>query len=61
MKEMEKEINRIAQEILGIDSTEKQWGDSLELFDCTLCDIKAALESAYKAGLAAGSKERKCK
>ena len=55
MKNMEKEIARIAEEILGIETLEMRNKYSLDCYECVVCDIKEALEEAYKAGMAAGT------
>ena len=59
MKNMEKEIARIAKETLRIETLERRNSDSLDFHDCSVWGIKEALEAAYKAGLAAGKQEVK--
>ena len=57
MKNMGKEIARIAKDILRIETLEKRWSDSLDFHDRAVWSIKDALEAAYKAGLAAKDKK----
>jgi len=47
---MEKSINRIAEEILGLETLETRMSDSLDFSDQAVWTLKAALEAAFKAG-----------
>ena len=58
MKNMEKEIARIAKETLRIETLERRNSDSLDFYDCSVWGIKEALEAAYKAGLEAGGTKK---
>lgn len=48
----------IAKESLHIDTLETRKSDSLDFHDVAVWSVKAALEAAYRAGLAAGKEER---
>ena len=48
----------IAREKLGIATLETQRSDSLDFHDVAVWSVKAALEAAYRAGLAAAKEER---
>lgn len=48
----------IAKETLHIDTLETRKSDSLDFHDVAVWSVKAALESAYRAGLAAAARER---
>jgi len=50
MKKMEKEIARIAEDILRIETLETRRSDELDFYDRAVWSIKAALEGAYRAG-----------
>ena len=50
MKKMEKEIARIAEDILRIETLETRRSDELDFYDRAVWSIKAALEEAYRAG-----------
>lgn len=56
---MKKTIDRIACEILGLETLERRNRDRLDFHDLSVCQIKKALEAAYLAG--AGAKRQKCK
>ncbi len=58
MKPMDKELTRIAVEHLWIETLETRHSDSLDFHDCSVWGLKAALEAAYQAGLAAGTEKR---
>ncbi len=58
MTPTDKELTRIAKEHLWIEPLEPRHSDSLDFHDCSVWGIKAALEAAYQAGLAAGNKKR---
>ena len=49
-------LTRIAKEHLFIDTLETQNSDSLDFHDVSVWGVKAALITAYQAGLAAGQK-----
>jgi len=48
----------IAKESLHIDTLETRKSDSLDFHDVAVWSVKAALEAAYRAGLAAARAER---
>jgi len=48
----------IAKETLHIDTLETGKSDSLDFHDVAVWSVKAALEAAYRAGLAAAKGER---
>lgn len=48
----------IAKEQLRIDTLETRNSDSLDFHDVAVWSVKAALEAAYRAGLAAAKEER---
>lgn len=48
----------IAKETLHIDTLETRKSDSLDFHDVAVWSVKAALEAAYRAGLAAAKGER---
>jgi hypothetical protein len=48
----------IAKEQLHIDTLETRNSDSLDFHDVAVWSVKAALEAAYRAGLAATEEER---
>ena len=45
-----KTIDRIAREILGLETLERRNSDSLDFHDLSVWEIKRALEAAYTAG-----------
>ena len=47
---MRKTINRIAREILRVETLEQRKSDSLDFHDLYISQIKRALEAAYFAG-----------
>jgi hypothetical protein len=49
----------IAQEHFGIETLETRRMDRLDFHDVAVWSMRAALEAAYNAGIAAGSKARK--
>ena len=51
-------IAAIAKETLHIDTLETRKSDSLDFHDVAVWSVKAALEAAYRAGLAAAKEER---
>ena len=48
----------IAKAMLHIDTLETRKSDSLDFHDVAVWSVKAALEAAYRAGLAAAKEER---
>jgi len=48
----------IAKETLHIDTLETRKSDALDFHDVAVWSVKAALEAAYHAGLAAAKEER---
>ncbi len=48
----------IAKEQLRIDTLETRNSDSLDFHDVAVWSVKAALEAAYRLGLAAAKEER---
>ena len=48
----------IAKTMLHIDTLETRRSDSLDFHDVAVWSVKAALEAAYRAGLAAAKEER---
>ena len=51
-------LSAIAKETLHIDTLETRQSDSLDFHDVAVWSVKAALEAAYRAGLAAAREER---
>jgi hypothetical protein len=49
----------IAKETLHIDTLETRKSDSLDFHDVAVWSVKAALEAAYRAGLAAAKEEER--
>jgi len=49
-KKMNKTIDRIAHEILDLDTLDTRNSDSLDFHDLAVWRIKEALEAAYTAG-----------
>lgn len=52
------ELLAIAKATLHIDTLETRKSDSLDFHDVAVWSVKAALEAAYRAGLAAAKEER---
>lgn len=50
---MKDDLERIALEILNLETLETRNSDSLDFSDKAVWTLKAALEAAFKAGLAA--------
>ena len=50
---MNKAIDRIAREILGLETLARRNSDSLDFHDLSVWEIKRALEAAYIAGVKA--------
>ena len=48
----------IARETLHIDTLETRKSDALDFHDVAVWSVKAALEAAYRAGLAVAREER---
>lgn len=51
-------LSAIAKETLHIETLETRKSDSLDFHDVAVWSVKAALEAAYRAGLAAAKEER---
>jgi hypothetical protein len=51
-------INRIAREILRIETLETRKRDSLDFYDVAVWSIKEALEAAYQAGFDAAKSSK---
>ncbi len=51
---MKKQIEKIAKEILSLDTLKEQGMDDLDFHDISVVSLKKALEAAFKAG------EKKC-
>ena len=49
-KQAEQTIERIARDILRLDTLETRKSDSLDFHDVAVWTIKEALEAAYRAG-----------
>ena len=47
---MDKTLEKIAKEILSIETLETRNSDSLDFYEVSVWGIKEALEAAYKAG-----------
>ena len=60
MKNINNELARIANTHLGSETLETRKSDSLDFHDCSVWGIRAALEAAYNAGLAAGKNNAHC-
>jgi hypothetical protein len=45
------EISKIAKEVLGIQTLQRQGRDRLDFHDISVWNIQAALEKAYEAGV----------
>lgn len=54
--ELNKEIEAIAAKYLNLSTLETRKSDSLDFSDQAVWNIKAALEAAYNAGVAAKKK-----
>lgn len=52
-KPLEKVIEDIAREKLDVQTLETRRSDSLDFYDVAVWQLRAALEVAYRAGLAA--------
>lgn len=50
MANVDKLLEQIAKQELGIETLETQNSDSLDFHDVSVWSIKAALEKAYEAG-----------
>ena len=55
---VDERLAAIAKEQLRIDTLETRNSDSLDFHDVAVWSVKAALEAAYRAGLAAAKEER---
>ena len=58
MSKLETLLAEIAQQHLGIETLQTRRSDSLDFHDVAVWSVKAALEAAYRAGLAAAKEER---
>lgn len=47
-------IEKIAVDVLHVETLADRKSDSLDFYDCSVWGIKAALEQAYEAGRRAG-------
>lgn len=52
-------IADIAKQHLGLSTLETRRSDSLDFHDLAVWQLRAALEAAYRAGLAAAKKEER--
>jgi len=52
-KGMQKAIERISRETLGLETLETRNSDSLDFHDMAVWQIREALEAAYQAGASA--------
>jgi hypothetical protein len=55
---VDERLAAIAKATLHIDTLEIRKSDSLDFHDVAVWSVKAALEAAYRAGLAAAKEER---
>ena len=55
---VDERLAAIAKEQLRIDTLKTRNSDSLDFHDVAVWSVKAALEAAYRAGLAAAKEER---
>lgn len=54
MKKAEmKKLEKIAQDVLGIETLERRWSDSLDFREVSVGGLEEALKRAYEAGKAA--------
>ena len=54
MKKAEmKKLEKIAQDVLGIETLERRWSDSLDFREVSIWGLEEALKLAYEAGKAA--------
>ena len=49
---MEEDINRIARDMLGLETLDERKSDSLDFHDLPVWSIREALIAAYRAGQA---------
>jgi PIN domain nuclease of toxin-antitoxin system len=54
MRKSEEVANRIADEVLNIETLETQQSDELDFHDVSVWELKRALEAAYIEGLEDG-------
>lgn len=53
MKKAEmKKLEKIAQEVLGVETLERSWSDSLDFHEVSVWGLEEALKRAYEAGKA---------
>jgi DNA relaxase NicK len=50
-KEMNKQIEKIAKEVLNIETLEERKSDSLDFYEISVWGLKEALERAYQEGV----------
>jgi DNA relaxase NicK len=54
MKKAEmKKLEKIAQEVLGVETLEQRWSDSWDFYEVSVWALEEALKRAYEAGKAA--------
>ena len=54
MKKAEmKKLEKIAQDVLGIETLERRWSDSMDFREVSVWGLEEALKLAYEAGKAA--------
>jgi hypothetical protein len=58
-EKLKRELEKIASDILGIDTLETQWSDSLDFHEVSVWGLEKALKEAYKKGFEAAQKTRK--
>ena len=46
-------LEKIAQDVLGIETLERRWSDSLDFREVSVWGLEEALKLAYEAGKAA--------
>lgn len=52
-------LEQIAREKLGIETLERQHSDRLDFHELAVWQLRAALETAFEAGLAAAKENRR--
>ena len=57
MSHMQRDVARIAKEILGLDTLDTRKSDSLDFSEQAVWTLRAALEAAYAAGLASAKRK----
>lgn len=57
-KKLNQELTNIAKEhIIGFETFEQRWSDSLDFIETSVWSLEAALKEAYELGLKEGRKE----